>query len=364
MDRSIFQKRIARLRSFFSKEGLDSMWIKSSENRRYISGFKVQDILITESAGSLLIGKDFTVFLTDPRYELEAKESVSDFDIRILRNNQLKDFCKTVTELNIKRLGFEKEYLSYGTYMKIKDEFKRIGYEIELIPVSGIVEKMRQIKDSYEIKMIKKSADMILHIMEELKEYIKPGVTERDLCFKVYELAFKYGAEDLAFPPIIASGPNSALPHAVPTEKKIKEHEVVIVDIGVKVDGYCSDITRTFFVGKADSELEKIYSLVRDAQRKAIEEAKAGIKASDLDKTARKIIEDAGYGDYFSHGLGHGVGLSVHEAPSISKIDSTVLAPGMVITIEPGIYIPNKGGVRLEEMILIKEDGSEVITER
>ncbi len=362
MDRSIFWERIAHLRSFFSKEGIDSVWIKSPENRRYLSGFRAQDTLITESAGSLLIGKKFAVFLTDPRYELEAKETVPDFELRILRNDQIKDFCKTVMDFEIKRLGFEKEYVTYGAYVEIKEKFKSIGYEIELIPISGIIEEMRQVKDQYEIEALRKSADMILCIMEELKGDIKIGITEKELCFKVYELAFKYGAEDLAFPPIVASGSNSALPHAIPTSKKINNNEPVIVDIGVKVDGYCSDITRTFFIGKADSELEKIYSIVEEAQKKAIDKAKAGMKASELDSIARKEIEDAGYGNYFTHGLGHGVGLSVHEAPRISKTDLTVLKPGMVITIEPGIYIPNKGGVRLEEMILIKEDGSEVIT--
>ncbi len=364
MDRSIFWKRIAAVRSFLSKEGIDAVWIKGPENRRYLSGFKAQDTLITESAGSLLIGKDFAVFLTDPRYELEAKESVSDFELRILKNDQLKDFCKTVMELEIKRLGFEKEYVTYGTYAGIKEKFKEAGYEIELIPISGIVEEMRKIKDDYEIEAMKRSAKMILQIMDELKDHIKVGITEKELCFKVYELAFRYGAEDLSFPPIVASGPNSALPHALPTSKRIEKHEPIVIDIGVKVDGYCSDITRTFFVAGADPEFKKIYSIVEDAQKKAIEKAKAGIKAKDLDKIARSVIEEAGYGKYFNHGLGHGVGLSVHEAPRISKTDSTILKPNMVVTIEPGVYLPNKGGVRLEEMIIIKEDGSEIITKR
>ncbi len=362
MDRAVFWKRIERLRSFLSDKGIDSAWIRSPENRRYLSGFRAKDLFLIESSGSLVIGKDHTILVTDPRYEIEAKDEVPDFDIKILKNDQIKEFCKLLMELNVKTVAFEKDYVSYGIYKKMKCEFKKANYNLELIPMPEILKEMRQVKDPQEIEAIKRSAKMILEIMKELRKQIKPGITERELAFKVHELSYYMGAEDLAFPPIVASGKNSALPHAVPTEKEIRKKEPIIIDIGVQVDGYCSDITRTFFIDGADLEFEKIYSTVETAKNKAIEEAKPGIKACELDKIARDIIEEAGYGRYFSHGLGHGVGLSVHESPSIYKTDSTTLTAGMVITIEPGIYIPGKGGVRIEEMIVIKEDKCEVLT--
>ena len=362
VERDLFLSRIAKLRSFFSEKGLDSLWIKGSENRRYLSGFKPEDIILTESAGSLLVGKDFEILLTDPRYELEAKETLSYLEIKILKNNLIKEFCDVIMEKGIKKLGFEQNYVSYGDYAKIKKELQNRRYEIELIPLEDTIEQMRKIKDSYEIAKIKESARIAARIMDELKKYLKPGVTEKEIAFKVQELAYLLGADSLSFPPIVASGPNSALPHAVPTERRIKENEPVIIDIGVKVDGYCSDITRTYFINGAKGEFEEIYSIVKTAQKKAMESAKEGIRSNELDRIARSIIEDKGYGRYFSHGLGHGVGLSVHEDPRISKIDNTVLKSNMVVTIEPGIYLPKKGGVRIEDMIIIQKNKCEVIT--
>lgn len=363
MERDLFLSRIAEVRSFFSEKGLDSLWIKGSENRRYLSGFKPEDTILTESAGSLLIGKNFEILLTDPRYELEAKETVSYSEIRILKNNLIKEFCNIIVEKGIKRLGFEADYVSYGDYEKIKKELKNRGYEIELIPLEGIVEEMRRIKDSYEISKMKEAARIVSRIMKEIERYIKPGVTEKEIAFKVHELSYLYGAESLSFPPIVASGPNSALPHAVPTERRLQENEPIIIDIGVKVDGYCSDITRTFFINGAKEEFKEIYSIVKTAQKKAIESAKEGIKSNELDRIARSVIEEKGYGKYFSHGLGHGVGLCVHEDPRISKTDNTILKSNMVVTIEPGIYLPDKGGVRIEDMIIIQKNKSEVITD-
>ncbi len=362
MDRAIFWRRIARLRSFLSQKGLDAAWVVGSENRRYLSGFRPQDTLITESSGSLLLGQDYAILITDPRYQIEAKEDVPDFELKIIRNNQVRSLCQIMIDAGVKAVGFEEDYVSFGLYNEIKEEFKRLGHRIELLPLDNIVEKMREIKDEYEIMAIKGSANMICSIMEELKRSLRSGMKEMDLAFKVRELAHMAFAEDLSFPPIVASGPNSALPHAIPGKRPLLPNEPIIVDIGVKVNGYCSDITRTLFMGELGPEFKRVYSVVERAQSSAIEAARAGIKSAELDAIARNIIKEAGYGDYFTHGLGHGVGLAVHERPRVSKTDSTILKAGMIITIEPGIYIPDKGGVRLEEMVLVKEDGSEVIT--
>ena len=362
MDRDIFWGRIAKLREIFIEKGLDGVWIRGPENRRYLSGFKAHDTHITESAGSLLIGKNYTILMTDSRYELEAKLEVPDFEIKILKNDILKETCRIIMDMGIKKLGIEEDYLSISLYKKIKREFEKSNYKIELITLNNIVENMREIKDEHEIKAIKKAAQMVCRIMDKLMDAIKIGVTEKEIEFKIRELVYKEGAEDLSFPPIVASGSNSALPHAVPGNKKLDRGEPIIIDMGVKLDGYCSDITRTVFIEKPKSEFERIYSIVKEAQNFAIDVIRPGMKSTELDSIARNIIKKAGFGEYFGHGLGHGVGLAVHEKPKISMIDITILRPGMVITIEPGIYIPNKGGVRLEEMVLIKEDGVEVLT--
>ncbi len=362
MDRSIYWNRIAKVRSLFSKKGLDSVWILGPENRRYISGFRAQDTHITESSGSVLIGKEYVIIMTDPRYELEAYRDSPDFEIKIFKDNPIKDICKIMIDSGVKRVGFDEDYITWGLFHRLKQEFFEMKYDIEFVPLGHFLEEIRQIKDEHEISLIKRSAHIICNIMDQIVESVEAGVTEKDLAFKMQELAYKTEAEGLSFPPIVASGPNSALPHAVPTDKKILPREPVIIDIGVKFDGYCSDITRTVFVECPDQEFKKIYSIIEKAQLLAIETVKPGIKASELDSIAREFIVKSGYGKYFTHGLGHGIGLFVHERPRVSKTDPTVLMPGMVITVEPGIYIPNKGGVRLEEMVLIKEDGCEVIT--
>jgi len=201
VNRNIFWDRIAGLRSFFSEKGLDSVWITGPENRRYLSGFKAQDTLMTESSGSLLLGKDYAILITDPRYQLEAKEDVPDFELKIIKNDQVKGICQIMIDAGIKIVGFEEDYVSCGLYNKIQEEFKKLGYKIELIPLNNVVEKMREIKDNYEIMTIKESADMVCNIMEDLKKSLKSGITEKDLAFKAQELAHIAGVENLSFPP-------------------------------------------------------------------------------------------------------------------------------------------------------------------
>ncbi len=355
--RDVFWKRISRLRTVFSKKGLDALWILGPENRRYLSGFSASDIHITESSGSLLIGKDYAFLITDPRYEIQAKEEVPDFEIKLVKDDILDQICRIISETGAKKIGFEENYLSYGTYRKIKEKVS-----LELIPVEGIVEELRRIKEGCEIELIKKAAKMASEIMDEVISWIRPGISEKEVELRIRELAYRKGAEDLSFQPIVASGKNSALPHASPSEKKLLPHEPIIIDMGVKVEGYCSDITRTVFIDGPDEEFRKIYSVVDEAKKKAISFVKPGMRTDKLDGIARDVIKGAGFGDFFTHGLGHGVGLAVHEAPRISRSDPTILEQGMVITIEPGIYLPGKGGVRIEEMVIVEEGGHEIIT--
>jgi len=226
-----------------------------------------------------------------------------------------------------------------------------------MIPVSGIIEKLRTRKTPEEIEKIHQAVLLNEQVFQEAYKSLRPGQTEKEIALKIETSMRRLGAEEPAFPAIVASGPNAALPHAVPTDRRIKEGETIIIDMGLKLDGYCSDMTRTVVLGKPAAKILEIIRLVRQAQLAAVKTLKAGILAKDADRAARKIISEAGYGKSFGHGLGHGVGLAVHETPSLNKRRRNKLQPGMVVTVEPGIYLPGWGGVRLENMVIIEDGG-------
>lgn len=228
--------------------------------------------------------------------------------------------------------------------------------------MDGFPEKMRQVKDRHEIEAMEKSAEMISFILDKVISSLKAGRSEKDVAWQIRSMAQQMGADGLAFPSIVASGPNSSLPHAVPTDRRIDEGEPVTIDAGVRLDGYCSDITRTVFIGEPDPKLQNIYSTVRKAQKAALGEIRAGVESTHPDSVARKVISDAGYGDLFGHSLGHGVGLATHEGPRLSPLKPVKLEAGMAVTVEPGIYIPGLGGVRLEETVIVEQDGCRIIT--
>jgi Xaa-Pro aminopeptidase len=221
---------------------------------------------------------------------------------------------------------------------------------------------MREVKDSEELKALEASADLISEILDEVISGLRPGLTEEDVAWQIQGLVHESLAESLSFPAIVASGPNGALPHAVPTQRKLRNKEPVVLDVGVKLNGYCSDITRTVFLGEPAPEFRKIYQIVRQAQVTALGEVKPGVDSNHPDAVARQVITNEGFGEYFGHALGHGVGLATHEGPRLGPRDPVKLTKGMVVTVEPGIYIPGKGGVRLEEMVVIEENGSRVLT--
>jgi Xaa-Pro aminopeptidase len=231
-----------------------------------------------------------------------------------------------------------------------------------LIPFSGFVEALREVKDRSEIEALEASAQMMSSILDSVITDLEPGMTEKQVAWRIEDLAREAGADRLAFPSIVASGPNGALPHAVPTNRKIKAREPIVLDVGVRVKGYCSDMTRTVFLGEPDQSFMKIYRTVRNAQLSAIREMKHGVKTDYVDTVARNVIRDSGYGDFFGHALGHGVGLATHEAPRLGPQKPVDLKNGMVVTVEPGIYIPGEGGVRLEEMVVLEKEGARIIT--
>ncbi|MFQ5886033.1 MAG: M24 family metallopeptidase, partial [Anaerolineae bacterium] len=227
---------------------------------------------------------------------------------------------------------------------------------------SGLVEEIRTIKDLDEIEAIRKAVALADETYAYLCEYIKPGLTEQEVAWKAEVYMRQGGAEKVAFDFIIAGGPNGALPHATTTERAFREGEPIVIDMGARVEGYHSDLTRTIYLGEPEARFQEIYALVRRAQKSALEGMRAGMKGKEADGLARQVIEEAGYGEYFGHGLGHGVGLAVHEKPRATKTSEEELQPGMVLTVEPGIYISGWGGVRIEDIVVIREDGVEVLS--
>jgi Xaa-Pro aminopeptidase len=365
MNRSLFGKRVAALRKTLM--GLPqgdaiTAWIIQPENRRYLSGFKAGDSQLNESSGSLLIDQTRCVLVTDSRYALEAGKEAPDFEIHTDAQGVVEGFPALLVELGTAHLGFEENHLTWGLHQQLTEKLAALSTPVRLMPLNGVVEEMREVKDAQEIRVLEKSAEVISSILDEIILGLKPGLTEREVACQIEGLARECGAESVAFPPIVASGPHSALPHAVPTDRKLRSKEPILIDIGVRLDGYCSDITRTVFLGGVEKDFRKIYRTVREAQLAAIGEIRPGVESTHPDAVARQIISEAGFGECFGHGLGHGVGLATHERPRLGPQKPVRLKKGMVVTVEPGIYVPGKGGVRLEEMVVIEDDGSRILT--
>lgn len=363
MNRSGFKNRLTTLRESLTSRSPDTLWIIQPENRRYLSGFKATDSQINESSGSLLINSKRAFLITDSRYTIEAQRQTRDFEIITIKKDLITELSGLVAKLKTKVLGFEGDHLTWEQHRKFAKRLKALKSPVRMVPMDGLIGKMREVKDKAEIKAMKASADIISAVLDEVLYSLEPGLTENEVAREIEELAYDAGAEGMAFPPIVASGPNAALPHATPTKRKIGLKDPVIFDVGVKLDGYCSDMTRTIFLGLPDAIFKKIYRVVRQAQIAALEYVRPGEDSTKPDSIARDIIRDAGFGDYFGHSLGHGVGLSTHETPRLSPGDPVRLKEGMVVTIEPGIYIPGKGGVRLEEMVVIEKHGPRILTE-
>jgi len=360
--RSYLLKRITALRDKLDHIPPDTAWIMQPENRRYLSGFKAIDSQLTESSGSLLINDKKAILITDSRYTIEAQKAAPDFQVMTLKKGLMESLPELLGRLKTKNLGFEEDFLIWGLHRQLAKKMKKLSSPIRLTPLNGLVDGMREIKDGAEIKKMKASAHLMSDILGEVIEGLKPGRTEMEVAWEIEGLAREAGAEDLAFPPIVASGPNSALPHAVPTKRKLRPREPIIMDVGIKLNGYCSDMTRTIFLGSPTPRFRKIYGIVREAQMSALLEILPGSESTHPDAIARNIIKDAGFGDCFGHSLGHGVGLATHERPRLGREKPVKLEKGMVVTVEPGIYLPGKGGVRLEEMVVIEKDGPKILT--
>jgi Xaa-Pro aminopeptidase len=348
-------KRLRKLRTSIAAKGLDALLLSQPENRRYLSGF-------TGSSGWLLISAQNAILATDFRYVEQAKRESPDFEI-VQTKGELRDWHPDlVSDLGWHKLGFESHFVSYEGYHKLSEAMKTKQVNLELVPTTGIVEQLRSIKEPEELAFITKAVELTDTAFEQAKAIIRPGIKEKEAAWEIEKILRQEGSEETPFEIIVASGPNSALPHARPTEKAICSGEPVLIDMGARINGYCSDFTRTLFLGKADKTFGEIYNIVLKAQATAIKGIESGMDASQADRLARSVIEQAGYGDAFGHGLGHGVGLAVHEFPMLGPRSSDSLADGMVFTIEPGIYLVGWGGVRIEDMVVLENGRAKALT--
>jgi Xaa-Pro aminopeptidase len=348
-------KRLRKLRTLIAEGGLDALLLSQPKNLLYISGF-------TGSSGWLLISGQNSILATDFRYLEQAKGESPDFEI-IQTKRELRDWLPgLVSDLGWHKLGFEANFISYEGYHNLSEAMETKQTNLELVPTTGIVEQLRSIKEPEELGLITKALELTEAAFEQAKAIIRPGITEKEAAWEIEKFLRQEGSEGMPFEIIVASGPNSALPHARPTEKIIRSGEPVLIDMGARINGYCSDFTRTLFLGKADKTFREIYNIVLKAQTTAIQRVESGMDASQADRLARSIIEQAGYGDAFGHGLGHGVGLAVHESPTLGPNSSDSLADGMVFAIEPGIYLAGQCGVRIEDMVVLENGKAKVLT--
>ena len=338
-------ERIRRLRVAMEQNGLDAVILKSVTAIRYFSGFTSED-------ASVLITKARSVLLTDFRYTIQAKAQAGDcceiIEVGAKHNELLGNIVK---EENVRRIGFEEDYVSYAGYQA----FAKFG--AELVPFAKELSLLRIKKSAEEIECLQKAQSMADEAFMELLKVVKPGMTERRVAAELEYICAKLGSEGPSFETIVGSGPNGAMCHAVPGERQLQEGDLVVVDFGCLYNGYHSDMTRTFAVGKVDPFAEEIYNIVLEAQTRALDALKPGITGKELDAIARDYITEKGYGACFGHSLGHGFGLLIHEEPRASVSGETVFEEGMTITVEPGIYIEDKFGVRIEDCCVVTKDG-------
>jgi len=346
---------MTRLEKLFENlpKDVDSVLITSDINRRYFSGMK-------SSAGTIIAFRDKAYLIIDFRYIEKARNTVKSLEVI-----EQKNLVSTVSELmknhNALNIAVESKTMTISELAHWKSRL--VGFDIiDTDMLSNEIERLRAVKDESEIECIRKAQSIAETAFDKIVKFIRPDVTERQVALELNRLMFEEGAEDISFDTIVLSGKNTSMPHGVPSDKKIKNGEFVLMDFGAVYDGYHSDMTRTICVGEPSEEMKKIYNIVLRAQISAIECAKAGITGNQLDASARDIISDEGYGDCFGHALGHSVGLEIHEYPVASPNSKTVLKTGNIITVEPGIYIEGKFGVRIEDFVILNENSCQNLT--
>lgn len=349
-------KRRDKLREKLKHKKLPGLLVSSPANRFYLSGFELHDPQCNESAGMLVVsasGDDW--LMTDPRYEIAAGKVWPKDKLFLYTSPKIKQIQKFLAGLRLPALGFESKAMSFDLHAELKDH-------VALAPTRGLVEDLRLIKDSREITLMEASCKLNHEVFALVPGLLQPGRTEQEIAWEMEKLFRERGATDLAFSTIVGVNASAAQPHAIPGNAVVGEECLVLVDAGARLDGYCSDQTRTFWVGARPSDaFKQAVDLVREAQNRAIEAIKPGLPVSQAYRIVRKFFRDNFVETRFNHGLGHGIGLETHEAPSLSPHDEAVLAPGMMVTVEPGLYYPEWGGVRWEYMVLVTEGGCRIL---
>ena len=338
---------IARL----DERELDLLLVTDLTNLRYLTGF-------TGSNGMSVLGPDVRRFVTDFRYVERAAQEVLEFD----REQGPQDFVTALSDgwpEGELRLGFEDDHVSVKRHDRLRSV---VPERIELVRAGGLVEAERAVKEAGEVALIRAAAALADEVYDWLRDQGVVGRTEREVALALEHEMRRRGADDPSFPSIVASGERSALPHATPGPDAIASDTLVTFDIGVRLDGYCSDCTRTWATGELPDDLAEAYELVRRTQAAALEAVRPGPTGREVDAVARELISQAGHGEHFGHGLGHGVGMEVHEAPRLARTGGEPLAAGNVVTVEPGVYLPGRGGVRIEDLVVVTEQGTDVLT--
>ncbi|NLK27550.1 MAG: aminopeptidase P family protein [Clostridiales bacterium] len=341
-----------KVQEILQKLDIDAVLISNGNNMYYVSGFAGE-------TGYVYISQKTHAVITDFRYTIQAEMEAEGYEIITIGNGGYEEAINDMlTSEQINRLGFEAEDMLYATYHKLKE-----GLNVkELVPLGDEITRLRRIKTPQELEYIKKAESIGDEVFREILDFIKPGMTELEIAAKIEYLLKMKGAQKSSFPAIVASGINSSMPHAVPSQKKIEKGDFLTLDFGCVYEGYCSDMTRTIVIGKASDQQKEVYNTVLKAQLAVLDFIKAGYQGKEIDKVARDIIYKAGYEGCFGHGLGHSVGLFIHENPRLSPTEEEVILAGMTETIEPGIYIKGFGGVRIEDLVVVTETGCENFT--
>lgn len=346
-----YTERVRLLRGALDQHRLDAFVTTFPPHLRYMSGY-------SGSNGLCIVTSSTLFFLTDFRYKEQIESEVECSRSYITSGNLIEKASEEKLLRRSKRIGVEQDYLPLSQYLELRKNFSAARF----VPTSDVIETFASVKSEPEIALIRKAVEITEAVFHDILKLLKPGISELDISAEVSYRQKKYGAENDSFEPIVVSGRRGSLPHGRPSSKKISRGELVTLDLGCFYRGYCSDLTRTVSVGKPSQEAKKVYRVVHEAQQRAIQAAAAGMPAKKLDAVAREYIRSMGYGKYFGHGLGHGIGLQIHEYPRISSRSTHTLVKGNVVTIEPGIYVPGRCGVRIEDDIVIRNGECEVLT--
>ena len=345
-------KNIEKYQSLLETGEVDALLLTSVYNRLYAAQYRVAE-------GVAVVTREGAYYFTDSRYIEAAEKNLKGFTVRMTHpgSSEIERINEVIGEHTIKKLGFEENDMTYGDYLRDNEALHAV-----LVPMQAKIDAFRATKEPWEIELMRKAQAITDQTFSELCKIIQAGMTEKELEAELLYRLYKHGAEGPSFDPIVVSGPNTSLPHGVPGERKLEFGDFSTMDFGCIYGGYCSDMTRTVALGFVSEEMDKVYKTVLKAQLAGIAATKAGVAGRDIDGAARKVIADAGYGDYFGHGYGHSLGILIHEAPNANTRNDQPMPAGAVVSAEPGIYLPGKFGVRIEDVTVITETGCEVLT--